>query len=120
MTCTVCLEIASDSRIILCKFTENLPLSIIDLKGPEEKYKLFLCIVKIHHPNGVTLNDDSSYADNDNKWKAILNLLYRMILNDLKPSALTQNFVELACEGELYYLNLEYDIFISKYCKHII
>uniref|UniRef100_A0ABD2WPC0 Serine/threonine-protein kinase ATM n=1 Tax=Trichogramma kaykai TaxID=54128 RepID=A0ABD2WPC0_9HYME len=98
LTFTVCHQIATDSRHILCQFSECLPLSLIDLKGPEEKYRLYLLFVKIHHPNGATLDEEISFSYNPDKWKAVLNLLYRMILNDIKPSNLSTNFIELAAE----------------------
>lgn len=100
LTFTVCEQIATDSRLILCRFAENMPLSMISLKGPEEKYKLYLLFTQVHHPNGAILGDDVSYASDDDKWKAILNLLYKMIVNDIRPVRLSKSFIALACEGK--------------------
>ncbi|OXU25092.1 hypothetical protein TSAR_000011 [Trichomalopsis sarcophagae] len=98
LTFTVCQQIATDSRLTLCKFSESIPLSMIDIKGPEEKYQLYLLFVQVHHPKGAILGKDGSYAYDNEKWKAILNLLYKMILNDLRSVLLSENFTLLACE----------------------
>lgn len=102
LTYTVCKKIATDSRFLLCRFSEKMPLSLISLKGPEEKYKLYLLLVLVHHPNGASLDDDVSFAYDEDKWKAILSLLYKMIINDIKPSKLSKNFIDLACEGKYF------------------
>ena len=116
LTYTVCHEIATDSRFTLCKFGESMPLSMIDLKGPEEKYKLYLLLVQVHHPNGSPLGDDVTYTYNDDKWKAIINLLYKMILNDLRPTKLSENVIALGCEGKYFYKN----IYIQMYAMRTI
>lgn len=96
----MCQQIATDSRLTLCKFSESIPLSMIDIKGPEDKYQLYLLFVQVHHPKGVILGNDGSYAYNNEKWKAILNLLYKMILNDIRSVVLSKNFTSLSCEGK--------------------
>ncbi|XP_011494720.1 PREDICTED: serine-protein kinase ATM [Ceratosolen solmsi marchali] len=98
LTYTVCQQIAIDSRYILSRFSENMPLTLINLKGPEEKYKLYLLLIQIHHPNGATLGDDVCYIHDQDKWKAILNLLYKMIINDIRSTMLTKSFIALSCE----------------------
>lgn len=96
----MCQQIASDSRYILCAFSESLPLSIIEFKGPEEKYELYLLFIQVHHPNGAILGDEESHACDEDKWKAILQLLYKMVLKDIKLTTLSKNHLALACEGE--------------------
>lgn len=100
VTFTICQQVATDSRCILCKFAENLPFSLINLKGPEEKYELYLLFMQVHHPNGEILGNEISYANDEDKWKANLNLFYKMILNDIRPVKLSKKFISLACEGK--------------------
>ncbi|XP_058790954.1 serine-protein kinase ATM [Phymastichus coffea] len=95
---TVCQQIAIDSRYILIVFSESLPLSMIEVKGPEEKYQLYLLFVQAHHPNGAILGDDISHVYDEEKWKAILHLLYKMVLKDIKLTTLSTNHLALACE----------------------
>ncbi|KAJ8666945.1 hypothetical protein QAD02_008607 [Eretmocerus hayati] len=95
---TTCQQIASDSRFMLCKFAESMPLSFINLKGPDEKYQLYFLLVQAHHPKGAILGDGVSHAHDEEKWKAILNLLYKMIINDLRPVRLSKSLIALACE----------------------
>jgi hypothetical protein len=112
---TVCQQIATDSRCILSKFAENMPLALINLKGPEEKYELYLLLIQVHHPNGATLGDDACYIYDDDKWKAILNLLYKMIINDIRSTTLSNSFISLSCEGK--FIKIDFNHFYSIFTK---
>lgn len=83
----LCYEIAIDAKLALCKFFESLPQFLISEKGPGEKYKLYLLLIKLQHEKS-----------NPNYKKIALDLLYRMIIKDLKPEKLAQSFLELASE----------------------
>lgn len=99
---TLCYQIVVDSRFIICRFAENIPFSFINKKGPEEKYKLYLLFIQVHHPNGALIGDIDYYAVDDEKWKAILNQLFKMILNDIKSSKLPKSFIDLSSEGNKF------------------
>ncbi|XP_053981121.1 serine-protein kinase ATM isoform X1 [Hylaeus volcanicus] len=98
LTNTVCQQIATEYRIMLCQFSENILPNIISLKSSSEKYKLLLLFIKIHHPKGRCKVCDGAYADNWEKWHTILKSIYLMILKDLKVDVLSKNFIYLASE----------------------
>lgn len=98
----MCQQVAIEHRILLCQFIENILPSIINLKSSIEKYKLILLFVKIHHPKGACKVCDGAYANNWDKWYALLKCIYLMILKDLKADILPKSFIQLASEGNFY------------------
>ncbi|CAK9823884.1 Serine-protein kinase ATM [Anthophora retusa] len=98
LTNTVCQQIATEYRITLCLFSENILPNIICLKSSDEKYKLLLLFVQIHHPKGACKSNDGAYANDWEKWYTILKNIYLMILKDLKVDVLLKNFIYLATE----------------------
>ncbi|CAK9801500.1 Serine-protein kinase ATM [Anthophora quadrimaculata] len=98
LTNTVCQQIATEYRITLCLFSENILPNIICLKSSDEKYKLLLLFVQIHHPKGACKSNDGAYANDWEKWYTILKNIYLMILKELKVDVLLKNFIYLATE----------------------
>ncbi|XP_029040439.2 serine-protein kinase ATM [Osmia bicornis bicornis] len=98
LTNTVCHQIATEYRTMLCHFSENILPNIISFTSSVEKYKLFLFFVQIHHPKGTSKTYDGAYADNWDKWYTILESIYLMILKDFKPDILPKSFIYLARE----------------------
>ncbi|CAL7943643.1 unnamed protein product [Xylocopa violacea] len=98
LTNTVCQQIAAEYRITLCHFSENVLPAIINSKDSNEKYKLLLLFVRIHHPKGACKISDGAYADDWNKWQTILRNMYAMILKNFEANILLKSHVYLAAE----------------------
>ncbi|XP_076752966.1 serine/threonine-protein kinase tefu isoform X2 [Xylocopa sonorina] len=98
LTNTVCQEIAAEYRITLCHFSENILPVIINSKDSNEKYKLLLLFVRIHHPKGACKISDGAYADDWNKWETILRDMYAMILKNFESNILLKSYLYLAAE----------------------
>ncbi|XP_056641369.1 serine-protein kinase ATM isoform X1 [Diorhabda sublineata] len=84
-----CKHTAKDNRVSCCKFGEDIFstfINIYELNGKQEKTKelmvqFLLLQVIIHHPNGVSENNSSSYAHNWNQWKKILKTIYSTLIS---------------------------------------
>lgn len=90
-------QIATESRIALCKFSETILMDMLLWNGSEEKYKLLLIIVQIHHPNGNC--DDAAYAYDWNKWKDLLRSMCLVVHENCKSDVRCWDFVQFASEG---------------------
>lgn len=98
---SVCRQIATESRIALCKFSENITMNVLRLNGSEEKYKLLLVFLQIHHPEGTSEHDNGAYAYDWTKWRELLRSMCLLIQENCKFDAQWHSFVEFASEGIL-------------------
>lgn len=96
---SVCRQIATESRITLCKFSETVLLDVLRLNGSEEKYRLLLIFLQIHHPNGSSSCDDAAYAYNWDKWKDLLRSMCLLIQENCKLDVQWWGFIQFASEG---------------------
>lgn len=99
LTNSVCRQIATESRITLCKFSETILMDVLHLNGSEEKYKLFLVFLQTHHPEGISNRDDGAYAYDWTKWKNLLGRICLLMQENCKLDAKWQVFVQFASEG---------------------
>lgn len=114
---SVCRQIATESRITLCKFSETILLNVLHLNGSEEKYRLLLIFLQIHHPEGVSKSEDGAYAYNWNIWKDFLGSMYLLIQENCKLDVQWCSFVQFASEGisfngTVQYISLAYIVSI--------
>ncbi|EZA54785.1 Serine-protein kinase ATM [Ooceraea biroi] len=95
---SVCRQIAMESRVTLCKFSEDIALDILRLNGSEEKYRLLLIFLQIHHPHGTSKYDDGAYAYDTSKWRDLLRSMCLVIQENCKLDVQWRSFVEFASE----------------------
>lgn len=98
----VCRQIATECRIALCKFSENISMDILHLNGSEEKYRLLLIFLQIHHPEGISKFDDGAYAFDWSKWKDLLRSMYVLIQENCKLDVQWRSFIQFASEGIIF------------------
>ncbi|KAL2712028.1 serine-protein kinase ATM-like isoform X3 [Vespula squamosa] len=98
LTNTVCHQIATENRIMLCQFSEDILPKIVSLNNYDEKYKFMLLSVQIHHPEGVHQENDGAFACNWSTWNSILKSMYEIILKDSKKGILSKHFLQFASE----------------------
>ncbi|XP_014473077.1 PREDICTED: serine-protein kinase ATM [Dinoponera quadriceps] len=91
-------QIATESRITLCKFSETILMDMLHLNGSEEKYRFLLVILQIHHPEGISKCDDGAYAHDWNKWRDLLGSMYLLIQENCKLDVQWHGFVQFASE----------------------
>lgn len=96
---SVCRHIATESRITLCKFSETILMGVLHLHSSEEKYRLLLMFLQIHHPEGVSKCDDGAYAYDWSKWKDSLRSMYLLVQENCKLDVKWRGFVQFASEG---------------------
>lgn len=99
LTNTVCHQIATENRILLCQFSEDILPKIFNLNSYDEKYKFMLLFVQIHHPKGIPQENDGAFACNWSTWNNILRSMYEIILKDSKKGILSEHFLQFASEG---------------------
>lgn len=100
LSSSVCMQVATESRIALCKFSEDISMDILRLNGSEEKYKLLLIFLQIHHPDSI----DSAYAYNWNKWRDLLHSMCQLVQENCKLDVQWCSFIEFASEGTKCYM----------------
>lgn len=96
---SVCRQVATESRITLCKFSETILMDMLSLNGSEEKYKLLLIFLQIHHPEGISKCDDGAYAHDWDKWKDLMRRMCLLIQENCKLDVQWRSFVQFASEG---------------------
>ena len=96
---TICQEIATEGRFLLCSFGETIIPECMTLRKCNEKYKLLLILVQVHHPQGALMDDALFYALNVGVWKTILYNICSMIIQEISSHVLSGSLIELACEG---------------------
>ncbi|XP_019882077.2 serine-protein kinase ATM isoform X2 [Camponotus floridanus] len=96
LSSSVCRQIATESRIALCKFSEDISMDILRLNGSEGKYNLLLMFLQIHHPNSIGC--DSAYAYNWNKWRDLLRSMCQLVQENCKLDVQWCSFIEFASE----------------------
>jgi len=99
LCCSVCRQIMTESRIALCKFSESILMDILRLNGSEEKYRLLLIFLQIHHPEGISRHDDGAYAYDWSKWRDLLRSMYLLIQENCKLDVQWRSFIQFASEG---------------------
>ncbi|XP_070172770.1 serine-protein kinase ATM [Polyergus mexicanus] len=97
LSSSVCRQIATESRIALCKFSESISMDILRLNGSEGKYKLLLIFLQIHYPNDIGYNN-STYVYNWNKWKDLLRSMCQLVQENCKLDVQWHSFIEFASE----------------------
>lgn len=123
LTNCVCRQIAGESRITLCVFSENLIPDILHLSSSEAKYQLLLLFVHIHHPQVIITNSNTFKDDayDWNKWKYLLRNIYLLILENCKLDIQWTSFLQLASEGIFTYFLFIYIYFLHiNYSYHIL
>ena len=95
---SVCRQIATESRLTLCKFSESVSMDILRLNGSEGKYKLLLVFLQIHHPDGIS-REDGAYAYDWNKWKDLLRSMCQLVQENCKLDVQWHSFIQFASEG---------------------
>ncbi|KAK2581050.1 hypothetical protein KPH14_006093 [Odynerus spinipes] len=96
---TICYQVATENRIMLCRFGEDILPKIINLSSYDEKYKFMQLLIQIHHPRGVHQEDDAAFACNWDIWNEILRSMYEIILRDSKKGILlSKHFLNFASE----------------------
>ncbi|CAD6215508.1 GSCOCG00000317001-RA-CDS [Cotesia congregata] len=98
----VCEQMGYENRKVLCEFSEKIMPRMLDDQLTEEKCKLILLFITLHHPNGAISSNPAAYAFELSKWKSIMINLYTYILQNMKSIAITTNFSTLA--SEVFYL----------------
>lgn len=99
---SVCRQITTESRITLCKFSESISMDVLRLNGSEEKYRLLLIFLQIHHPKGISNYDDGAYAYDWNKWRDLLRSMYFLIQENCKLDVQWRSFIQFASEGIIF------------------
>ncbi|KAL6424274.1 hypothetical protein ACFW04_009833 [Cataglyphis niger] len=94
LSSSVCTQIATESRIALCNFSESISMNILRLNGSEGKYKLLLIFLQIHI-NGSGY-DDGMYAYN--KWRDLLRSMCQLVQENCKLDGQWRSFIEFASE----------------------
>jgi len=102
LSSSVCRQITTECRIALCKFSESISTDILRLNGSEEKYRLLLIFVQIHHPEGISKHDDGAYAFNWSKWRDLLRSMYLIIQENCKLDVQWHSFIQFASEGIIF------------------
>ncbi|KAG8040922.1 hypothetical protein G9C98_001910 [Cotesia typhae] len=98
----VCEQMGYENRKVLCEFSEKIMPRMLDDQLTEEKCKLILLFITLHHPNGAISSNPAAYVFELSKWKSIMINLYSYILKNMKSIAITTNFSTLA--SEVFYL----------------
>ncbi|XP_011642127.1 serine-protein kinase ATM isoform X1 [Pogonomyrmex barbatus] len=98
LSSSVCKQIMTESRIALCRFSENVSMDILRLNGSEEKYRLLLIFMQIHYPEGISRQDDGAYAYDWDKWNDLLRSMYILIQENCKLDVQWRSFVQFASE----------------------
>ncbi|XP_012222718.1 serine-protein kinase ATM isoform X2 [Linepithema humile] len=95
---SVCKQIMTESRITICKFSESILMDVLRLNGSEEKYRLLLIFLQIHHPEGISRHDDGAYAYDWNKWRDLLRSMCLLVQENCKLDVKWRSFVQFAKE----------------------
>ncbi|XP_011154175.2 serine-protein kinase ATM [Harpegnathos saltator] len=95
---SICRQIATESRITLCKFSETILMDVIHLNSSEEKYRLLLIFMQIHHPEGISKCNDGAYAYDWSKWKNLLGSMCLLIQENCKLDVQWRVFIQFASE----------------------
>ncbi|KYM98451.1 Serine-protein kinase ATM [Cyphomyrmex costatus] len=98
LSSSVCRQIITESRIALCKFSESTSMNILSLNGSEEKYRLLLIFVQIHHPEGISKHDDGAFAFDWDKWRNLLRNMYLLVQENCKLDVQWRSFIQFASE----------------------
>ncbi|XP_011860130.1 PREDICTED: serine-protein kinase ATM isoform X2 [Vollenhovia emeryi] len=98
LSSSVCRQVATECRIALCKFSEGVSMNILRLNGSEEKYRLLLIFLQIHHPMGISKYDDGAYAYDWSKWRELLRSMYLLIQENCKLDVQWRSFIQFASE----------------------
>ncbi|KYQ49759.1 Serine-protein kinase ATM, partial [Trachymyrmex zeteki] len=98
LSSSVCRQIITESRIALCKFSESTLMNILSLNGSEEKYRLLLIFLQIHHPEGISRHDDGAFAFDWNEWKKLLRNMYLLVQENCKLDVQWRSFIQFASE----------------------
>ncbi|EGI58185.1 Serine-protein kinase ATM, partial [Acromyrmex echinatior] len=95
---SVCRQIITESRITLCKFSESILMNILCLNSSEEKYRLLLIFLQIHHPEGISRHDDGAFAFDWNEWRKLLRNMYLLVQENCKLDVQWRSFIQFASE----------------------
>ncbi|XP_024884976.1 serine-protein kinase ATM [Temnothorax curvispinosus] len=98
LSSSVCRQITTECRIALCKFSESISMDILRLNGSEEKYRLLLIFLQIHHPEGISKHDDGAYAFDWDKWRDLLRSMYLLIQENCKLDVQWHSFIQFSTE----------------------
>ncbi|XP_012534493.1 serine-protein kinase ATM isoform X2 [Monomorium pharaonis] len=98
LSSSVCKQITTESKIALCKFSESISMDILRLNGSEEKYRLLLIFLQIHHPGGISSHDDGAYAFDWDKWRSLLRSMFQLIQENCKLDVQWCSFIQFASE----------------------
>ncbi|XP_015186804.1 PREDICTED: serine-protein kinase ATM isoform X1 [Polistes dominula] len=98
LTNTVCHQMATENRIVLCQFSEEVLPKIINLNSYDDKYKLMMLFVQIHHPGGLSQENDGTYACDWSVWNSIIRSMYDIIWRDFKKGISSKYFLQFARE----------------------
>lgn len=74
-------------------------MDVLRLNDSEEKYKLLLIFLQIHHPEGSSRHDDGAYAYDWNKWRDLLRSMCLLVQENCKLNVQWRSFVQFAKEG---------------------
>lgn len=99
LSSSVFRQIATESRMALCKFSETILMDMLSLNDSEEKYRLLLIFLQIHHPKGISRCDNGAYAYDWNKWKDFLRSMCLLVQKNCKSDAQWRSFIQFASEG---------------------
>lgn len=78
-------------------------MDILRLNGSEKKYRLLLIFLQIHHPEGISKQDDGAYAFDWYKWRNLLHSMYLLIQENCKLDVQWRSFIQFASEGESFF-----------------
>jgi len=102
LSSSVCRQIITESRIALCKFSESILMNILCLNGSEEKYRLLLIFLQIHHPEGISRHDDGAFAFDWIEWRKLLRNMYLLVQENCKLDVQWRSFIQFASEGVIF------------------
>ncbi|XP_069700137.1 serine-protein kinase ATM isoform X2 [Periplaneta americana] len=112
---TVSQKLAKESRLITCKFGEDITKCVVGLYEHrlEDRYDkkglifdFLLLQMHLHHPHGSREGDGAAYAYNWEKWRHELKLIYSLVDTEMhniqrskgRDPYLRENFLKLAVE----------------------
>lgn len=99
LSSNVSRQIVTESHLALCTFSENIAKDILLLNSSEEKYKLLLIFLEIHHFESSNEIHCSTSACGSSKWKDILRGMWSLVQENCKLDIRWYSFIQFASEG---------------------
>ncbi|XP_020292169.1 serine-protein kinase ATM isoform X3 [Pseudomyrmex gracilis] len=96
---SVSRQIMTESHFALCAFSENIAKDILLLNSSEEKYKLLLIFLEIHHfESSDEIRCSTLASTGSSKWKDILRSMWSFVQENCKLDIRWYSFIQFASE----------------------